>query len=314
MESTPSDAEVRSELRREELGDADCGIAQTLGLIGDWWSWLILRDIAGGLSRFDQLQEALGISRRALAERLAGLVGDGVLARRAYSTRPPRYDYVLTARGEGLIPVLLAMQEFGDRHLLGDGSVTATIGERESDRVQALLGAALPPLALAADDGRPVRLGEAWQVLYCFPGAWAPAAQGYPPDWSSIPGAKGCTLESTTYAARHASFVELGCEVYGVSTQRPDQLASFAAHVGLPFGLLSDQDGELAAALRLPMFRTSGVDRLKRVSLLLDPDGVVRHVQAPVTDPAGSVGEMLAAVAHVRSSLRASGGWAPGVS
>jgi len=283
-------------MRREDLTDADCGIAQTLGLIGDWWSWLILRDIAGGLSRFDQLQDALGISRRALAERLSGLVGDGVLAKQPYSTRPPRHDYVLTERGEGLLPVLLAMQEFGDRHLLGDGSVTASPGARESDRVRALVGSALPPLTLTGHDDHPVRLATtgSWQVLYCFPGAWIPDAHGYPPGWGSIPGAAGCTLESKTYAARHPAFAELGCAVHGISTQRPDQLASFAAFAGLPFTLLSDQDGDLAAALRLPMFRAAGVDRLKRQSLLVDPEGTIRHVQVPITDPAASVDEILA--------------------
>jgi DNA-binding HxlR family transcriptional regulator len=283
-------------MRREELADAGCGIAQTLGLVGDWWSWLILRDIAGGHSRFDQLQDTLGISRRALAERLAGLVRDGVLTKQPYSNRPPRHDYVLTARGEGLLPVLIAMQEFGDRHLLGDGSVTAAPGDRESERVRAMAGSALPAVTLVAHDGQPVRLGASgsWQILYCFPGAYAPGAQGYPPGWGSIPGAAGCTLESKTYAARHGSFAELGCEVYGISTQRPDQLASFAEFARLPFRLLSDQDRALAAALRLPMFRVAGVDHLKRQSLLVDLAGVIRHVQAPIADPAASVEEMLA--------------------
>ena len=285
-------------MRREDLVHADCGIAQTLGLVGDWWSWLILREIAAGLSRFEQLQDALGISRRALSERLTGLVSDGVLAKQPYSQRPPRHDYVLTGRGEGLLPVLIAMQEFGDRYMLGDGSVTAVPGERECERIHTLVGSVLPPITLTAHDGNDVRLGAdgSWQVLYCFPGAWADDAQAYPPGWGSIPGAAGCTLESKTYAARYDAFVELGCSPYGISTQRPDQLAAFAALARLPFPLLSDQEGDLAAALRLPMFRTAGVERLKRQSLLVGPDRVVRHVQAPVTDPAGSVDEMLAVV------------------
>jgi DNA-binding HxlR family transcriptional regulator/peroxiredoxin len=284
-------------MRREDLDKADCGIAQTLGLIGDWWSWLILRDIAGGLSRFDQLQEALGISRRALSERLTDLVRDDVLSKRPYSSRPPRHDYVLTDRGEGLLPVLIAMQEFGDRHLLGDGSLTAAPGERESERVHALLGSALPTLMLTAHNGDNVQLGTGgdWQVLYCFPGAYVPDTDGYPSGWSSIPGAAGCTLESATYAARHEAFAELSCSVYGISTQRPDQLAAFAEFARLPFRLLSDQDGDLAAALRLPMFRTAGADRLKRQSLLIDSHGIIRYIQAPITDPAASVDEMLAA-------------------
>lgn len=297
LEPTRLVAEVEPDLHREDLAGADCGIAQTLGLIGDWWSWLILRDIAGGSSRFDQIQEVLGISRRALSERLTALVRDGVLIKRPYSSRPPRHDYVLTDRGEGLLPVLIAMQEFGDRHLLGDGSVTAAAGERERERMHARIGTALPDVTLTAHDGQRVRLRttKTWNVLYCFPGAYAPGAQGYPPGWSSIPGAAGCTLESKTYAARHSAFAALGCSVYGISTQRPDQLAAFAEFARLPFRLLSDQECDLAAALRLPMFRAAGLDRFKRQSLLIDADGTIRHVQVPITDPAASVDEMLAA-------------------
>lgn len=283
-------------MRREDLGDADCGIAQTLGVVQDWWSWLIVREIAAGATRFDAIQDVLGISRRALSERLASLVDDGLLERRAYSSRPPRHDYVLSRRGEGLLPVLLAMQEFGDRWLLGDGAVAATSTARsvEVERVHRLLDHEIPKLQLVAHDGATVPLrGDGWRVLYFFPGAFVPDVQGYPPGWGDIPGAAGCTLESRTYAARHTDFATLGVEVFGVSTQRPDQQAAFADFAKLPFQLLSDPDGRVATALRLPMFRVAGGDRYKRQSLLVDPAGTVRFVQAPITDPAGSVDEML---------------------
>ncbi|MEU4693667.1 winged helix-turn-helix transcriptional regulator [Actinoplanes sp. NPDC023714] len=273
-------------MRRVDLADADCGIAQAVGVLGDWWTFLLVRDIAGGTTRFDALQRSLGMSRRALAERLAELVEHGVLEKRRYTDRPPRYDYVLTAKGEGLLPVLIALQEWGDRHVMGDGSLTATAAatSAEARRAQALAGRTVS----AAE----FRTG-AWTVLYCFPGAWAPAAQGYPPHWTEIPGAAGCTLESTTYAARHDDFAAAGVQVRGVSTQRPDQLAAFAEHARLPFPLLSDQDQKLAAGLLLPTFRAAGVDRLKRLTLLVDPAATIRAVQFPITDPAGSVDEML---------------------
>nr|BFE67467.1 peroxiredoxin [Actinoplanes digitatis] len=132
-----------------------------------------------------------------------------------------------------------------------------------------------------------------WTVLYFFPGAFAPGAPDYPPGWADIPGAPGCTLESMTYAARAADFAAAGAEIKGVSTQRPDQLAAFATHAGLPFPLICDVDGRLAAGLRLPTFRVAGVDRFKRVTLLADPTATIRAVQFPVTDPAASVTEML---------------------
>ena len=253
--------------------------------MGDWWTFLIVRDIAGGTTRFDALQRELGISRRALTERLAGLVEHGVLERRRYREHPPRSDYLLTAKGEGLLPVLIALQDWGSRHVMGAGTLTATGGGAEIRRVHALVGRTVPGAHGLAADG--------WTVLYCFPGAFAPGGQGHPPGWTDFPGAGGCTLDSLTYAAREPAFRAAGAQIRGISTQRPDQLAAFAEHARLPFPLLSDQDGRLAAALLLPTFRVAGTDRFKRLTLLLDPGAVIRAVQFPVTDPAGSVDDML---------------------
>lgn len=274
-------------VRRVELIDADCGIEQALGVLTDWWTFLVVRDVAGGVTRFEALQRALGVSRRALTERLGALVDHGVLKRVAYSEHPPRYDYLLTAKGEGLLPVLIALQDWGTRHVLGDGSLTATAAptSAEAHRVHNLVGHRVPDLPV-----------EAWTVLYFFPGAFAPGNPGLPPGWGDIPGAGGCTLESITYASRAPDFAAAGARITGVSTQRPDQLAEFAASANLPFPLLSDQDGKLAASLRLPTFRMSGLDRFKRLTLLADPGAVIRAVQFPVTDPAASVTEMLGLV------------------
>ncbi|WP_327011088.1 winged helix-turn-helix transcriptional regulator [Dactylosporangium sp. NBC_01737] len=288
---------------RAALADTDCGISQALSVMGDGWTFLIVRDIAGGTTRFDALQRALGVSRRALTERLARLVEHGVLLRRQYSAHPPRFDYLLTAKGEGLLPVLVALQDWGTRHVMGTGTLTATANSAsaEARRVRALTGRRLPAVTLTGHDGTPVDLGTrvSWTVLYCFPGAFAPGAHGYPPGWSDIPGAAGCTLESLTYAARHPAFLARGAEVYGVSTQRPDQLADFVAHARLPFPLLSDQDSALAAGLLLPTFRAAGVDRLKRLTLLVDPTGTIRDVQFPITDPAASVDDTLATLTRL---------------
>ncbi len=274
---------ILTSVRRVDLADADCGIAQAVGVLSDWWTFLVVRDIAGGVTRFDALQRALGMSRRALTERLGALVDDGVLRREAYSEHPPRYDYVLTEKGEGLLPVLIALQDWGTRHVMGDGSLTAEAGPEEIRRVHDLVGRAVPGLTV-----------EQPTVLFFFPGAYAPEdRRGYPPGYGDIPGAAGCTLEARTYAARAADFAAHGVAVRGVSTQRADELAAFAAYAELPFPLLSDEDGKLAAGLRLPTFRAGGTERFKRLTLLVDGGAVIRTVQFPVTDPAGSVREML---------------------
>ncbi|MBE1878273.1 winged helix-turn-helix transcriptional regulator [Myceligenerans pegani] len=282
-------------MRREDLADADCGIAQTLGVVGDWQSLLILREAAAGVTRFDGFDRALGFSRRALSERLGALVEHDILRKEAYSTRPPRHDYVLTRRGESLLPVLVALQEWGTQHLLGDGEVSGASADAEVRRVHGLLGTTPPDVVLATHDGGTVHLRDPdrWTVAFFFPGAYAPESHSYPPGWSAVPGARGCTLETRTYASRHEALHDAGARVLGVSTQHPEQLAAFADFANLPYTLASDQDGRAASALRLPVFRAGGSDRLKRVTVLLDPAGTIRHLQAPITDPAGSVDDML---------------------
>jgi DNA-binding HxlR family transcriptional regulator/peroxiredoxin len=293
-------AESEAALKHSDLADADCAIAQALGIVGDWWTLLVVRDIARGINRFDGLQRELSISRKTLAERLKSLVANGVLDKEHYSRHPPRFEYRLTGTGRGLLPVLIALQDWGTRYVAGDGTLTATSapGSAEARRVQSLVGRMLPAVPLPSSDAATMDpAGPGWTVLYTFPGAFAPAGNPYPPDWTAIPGAEGCVAESTAYRDRYPAFTEHGVAVHGLSTQRPDQLRAFAEHAALPFPLLSDADLSLAAALRLPTFRASGVDRLKRLTLIVDPARVIRAVQYPITDPVASVDDTLTRVA-----------------
>ncbi|MDT0262492.1 winged helix-turn-helix transcriptional regulator [Jatrophihabitans lederbergiae] len=105
-------------MQRTNFGDITCSIARTLHVIGEPWSPLILRDVWAGLTRFDQIQADLGISRKVLTERLNHLVEHGVLTRRPYDRRP-RHEYVLTDKGSDLVDVLMVMAGWGDRWLSG---------------------------------------------------------------------------------------------------------------------------------------------------------------------------------------------------
>ncbi|MGW1764919.1 winged helix-turn-helix transcriptional regulator [Streptomyces sp. NPDC002073] len=289
--------------QRTGLGDADCAIAQALDVVGDWWTLLVVRDAARGLSRFEEFQRELGVSRKVLTERLKLLVDAGVLTREPYQERPVRHAYRLTARGRALLPVLVALQDWGDTWVLGEGETTATAAEasREAERVHALAGTRLPDLLLPDQDGelRDPVADTAHTVLYCFPGAYA-RAEAYPPGWAAIPGARGCTLESCTYRDRLAEFTAAGATVTGVSTQRPDEQREFARAEGLGFPLLSDADLGLTAALRLPTFRAAGVSRLKRLTLVVDRDRRIREVFYPVQDIAASVTAALASLGTAR--------------
>jgi DNA-binding HxlR family transcriptional regulator len=107
-------------MQRTRFGDMDCSIARTLEVAGEPWSPLIIRDIWVGVTRFDELQRDLGISRKVLAERLKWLVAQGVLEQRVYSERPLRHEYLLTQKGSELADLLLAIMAWGDRWTGGD--------------------------------------------------------------------------------------------------------------------------------------------------------------------------------------------------
>ena len=96
-------------------------IDDTLRIVGDRWSILIVRAGLRGIRRFDDLCSDLGIARPILTERLRRLVAHGVMETRRYSERPPRHEYWLTQKGLALSPVLLTMAEWGDRHVYGRG-------------------------------------------------------------------------------------------------------------------------------------------------------------------------------------------------
>lgn len=97
-----------------------CSIARTLDIVGEPWSPLILRNVYVGITRFDQIQQSLDISRKVLTERLKWLVENDVLERREYSSRPPRHEYALTAKGLELCDLLLVMVRWGDRWTAGE--------------------------------------------------------------------------------------------------------------------------------------------------------------------------------------------------
>ena len=101
--------------------DQVCSIARTLEVLGERWTLLVIRDVFNGRRRFDQIQENLGVARNVLSTRLALLVEEGILEKRAYQERPPRYEYFLTDKGLDLWPILVGMLHWGDRHLSDEG-------------------------------------------------------------------------------------------------------------------------------------------------------------------------------------------------
>lgn len=104
-------------LKRRYEGQDACSVARTLEIVGERWTWLIVRDAFLGLKRFDEFQESLGVARNVLADRLRRLVDAGIFERVLYAERPARYEYVLTERGRDLFTALNALRQWGDEHL-----------------------------------------------------------------------------------------------------------------------------------------------------------------------------------------------------
>ncbi len=117
-------------MEKKSFGNMQCPIARSLDHIGEWWSILILRDAMYGVSRFDDFQTGLGIAPNMLTRRLRGLVESGMLERRLYSEKPPRYEYVLTPRGHDFRPVLIALLAWGNRHFAPEGASVLLVDTR----------------------------------------------------------------------------------------------------------------------------------------------------------------------------------------
>ena len=93
-----------------------CPIANTLEVVGDKWSLLVLRELSLGVHRFNDIQRQTGAPRDRIADRLRSLEQSGLIERRQYSEHPPRFEYWLTEAGSDLTPVLDSLRHWGERY------------------------------------------------------------------------------------------------------------------------------------------------------------------------------------------------------
>jgi DNA-binding HxlR family transcriptional regulator len=98
----------------------ECSIARAMEVLGERWTFLILREAFYGVRRFSDMQRNLGIARNMLSTRLQTLVGAGILQRRLYQAEPERYEYRLTEAGRDLYPAIVTLMRWGDKHLQGE--------------------------------------------------------------------------------------------------------------------------------------------------------------------------------------------------
>lgn len=128
------------------MPEEPCPVARSIAVVGDRWSLLIVRDAFDGIRRFGDFQRSLGLARNILTDRLRKLVEANVLATQAASDGSAYQEYVLTAQGESLFPVVVALRQWGERHLFAPG-------EHHSALIDRRTGKPIPYMAPTAKNG-----------------------------------------------------------------------------------------------------------------------------------------------------------------
>jgi DNA-binding HxlR family transcriptional regulator len=116
-----------------DYDSANCAIGAAVGLIGERPTFLVLREAFNGVRRFADMQRRTGMPRQVLSDRLARLVGEGLLRKVPYqeSGQRGRYEYRLSQKGLDLYPVLVALMEWGDRHAVGSAGPQVLLEHRD---------------------------------------------------------------------------------------------------------------------------------------------------------------------------------------
>jgi len=131
---------------RKRFDDMNCGVAQALEALGDWWTLLIVRDAFFGARRFGEFERSLGISKNILSARLQRLVEHGIFERVDVGSSGERFEYHLTKKGEALLTVLTALREWSDEWVFGRGNEPLIVRDRKTGR-------RLPRLRVSNADG-----------------------------------------------------------------------------------------------------------------------------------------------------------------
>lgn len=148
-------------MARKRFDDMNCAAAQALEQIGDWWTLLIVREAFYGTATFSEFQERLGIAKNILTERLGALVHHGIFTREQVRPDVERHAYRLAAKGEALLPVLVALMQWGDAWVFrGEGPLKILDRERKEP---------IRKIKVEASNGRPLSIAD----LRFRPGAGA---------------------------------------------------------------------------------------------------------------------------------------------
>lgn len=134
-------------VKRTSLEDAGCPIARSLDALGDWWSLLIIRDALLGKRRFGEFQKSLGLAKNILTVRLRTLVDRGILALAPASDGSAYQEYVLTPKGRGVFPIMVALRQWSEEFDERPEEIDTILIDRNN-------GKPVRKLELRAQDGR----------------------------------------------------------------------------------------------------------------------------------------------------------------
>ena len=140
-------------VKRTSFEKAECPVARSLDAIGDWWSLLIIRDALMGISRFSEFQKSLGLARNILTVRLRALVEHGILKTAPASDGSAYQEYLLTPKGRGVFPVLVALRQWSEEFAFSPGACATLLVDRDT-------GQPVRKLELHARDGRLLGVGD----------------------------------------------------------------------------------------------------------------------------------------------------------
>ena len=126
-------------MRHKSNKTSVCPVARSLDVIGEWWSLLIIRDAMAGVKRFSDFQRRLGMAKNILTTRLKQLVAAGVLRTTPASDGSAYLEYELTEKGKALLPVMVALRQWGERYMFGVGEDRSKLVDKKTRKQLAKL-------------------------------------------------------------------------------------------------------------------------------------------------------------------------------
>lgn len=145
-------------MKHKSHEDSTCPIARSLDIVGEWWSLLIVRDAMLGKRRFSDFERSLGMAKNILSTRLKGLVEAGIFRVVPASDGSAYNEYELTEKGADLWPTLVALRQWGEKHMFGSANDSSVLLDARDHRP-------LAKMVVRSADGRELGLEDVKLVL-----------------------------------------------------------------------------------------------------------------------------------------------------